>query len=587
MSNRRALVTQLKEASQDHEFYPTTSEIIAALVKDLRRIKEDQHRYGFRHGTESLLDIGAGDGKVLLALRDAGLGFDKLHAIEKSDLLTGRMPEDIFVVGTSFEEQSLLTKKVHVVFSNPPYSIYEDWTVKIIRECAAPLAYLVIPERWAGCQRILDALAYRGVKLPGERETKVDKELRGDWRCRAPKDRRLKVVGSFDFRSSEDRAARAKVQLLRIELPGEPDDAFERFFNTEFAGLVGQFNQDEQQVDKVKAGYIREEESREKKFGPITVGEDYPAVMVRLYMDEMAQIRRNYELVAGLDAGMLRELKVYPAAIMAALRERMAGLKQLYWSELFNNLSALTDRLTHASRKCLLGTLQANVHVDFTVDNIRAVVLWAIKNANRFIDRQLIQTYELMVDKCNVKLYKSNQRPFVYDRWRYKEENSTHYYLEYRIVMHSCGGIRNTEYSFEKGLEERARVFLDDLRTIARNLGFMPYTDWRTHWQRRDEWVAGKLEVFSYHLPGPSEGTSVGRDTLFEVRAFKNGNMHLRLNQDFMLALNVEHGRLKGWIKNAVEAAQELQEPKAMRKWKTNHRLLPSTNGAPALKWVA
>ena len=60
----------------------------------------------------------------------------------KSAILTGQLDPSVFVIGTAFEEQSLYSKRVGVIFSNPPYSVYEDWTVKIIREAAAPLVYL-------------------------------------------------------------------------------------------------------------------------------------------------------------------------------------------------------------------------------------------------------------------------------------------------------------------------------------------------------------------------------------------------------------------------------------------------------------
>ena len=35
------------------------------------------------------------------------------------------------------------------------------------------------------------------------------------------------------------------------------------------------------------------------------------------------------------------------------------------------------------------------------------------------------------------------------------------------------------------------------------------------------------------------------------------------MNQQFMLALNVEMGRLKGWINSPSDAAEELQDTKA------------------------
>lgn len=44
------------------------------------------------------------------------------------------------------------------------------------------------------------------------------------------------------------------------------------------------------------------------------------------------------------------------------------------------------------------------------------------------------------------------------------------------------------------------------------------------------------------------------------VRAFMNGNMHLHFDPRFTLALNVEAGRLLGWLRTPSQAATELQE---------------------------
>jgi hypothetical protein len=40
-----------------------------------------------------------------------------------------------------------------------------------------------------------------------------------------------------------------------------------------------------------------------------------------------------------------------------------------------------------------------------------------------------------------------------------------------------------------------------------------------------------------------------------------------------MLALNVEHGRLKGWLRSGQEAARELDEPAAAQYFNSNAQL--------------
>ena len=51
---------------------------------------------------------------------------------------------------------------------------------------------------------------------------------------------------------------------------------------------------------------------------------------------------------------------------------------------------------------------------------------------------------------------------------------------------------------------------------------------------------------------------------MFEVRAYINGNIHMRMHQRLALALNVEYGRIRGWLKTPKEAQEELDEPAAL-----------------------
>lgn len=539
--NVPALVEELKRENQDFEFYPTTNAIIAAMARDIRR---GEDYYGDRRNRlklGSFLDIGAGNGKVIAEMKALDL-FREFYAIEKSPILCGELPAHVFVIGTAFEEQSLICKKVDVVFCNPPYSDFIPWAVKIIREAAATVVYLVIPRRWEGNVEISDALKFRDAKAH--------------------------KVGEFDFEDAEDRRARAKVDLLRIDLTQKEDDAFDRFFKEQFKDLLGKFEKNEEDIDAAKK---IDAANRKSKFDKMVVGASYPEAMVSLYNVEMANVQNNYRLVSELDADLLREFEVSPERILGCLKQRLKGLRMSYWNELFSRMAPITDRLTSKSRDGMLGTLQNHTQVDFTVSNIHAVIIWAIKNANGYIESQFLSHYENMVDKCNVFNYASNKRVFVERGWRYEEsqEKNSHYALDLRIVMHRCGGLSNSEYSWQSrdGLEERAYGFIQDMLTIANNLGFAcPTSMPRVSWRSNAPWE------FEYH---PRDAKN---RLLFEVRAFKNGNMHLRLSKEFALALNVEHGRLKGWIRNRQNAVEELKDDDAAKYFRCTHQLLAGPN---------
>ena len=96
------LINLLKDNNQDHEFYPTTKEIIAALYRDIAKI--DAFQYG-----ASLLDVGCGNGKLFKTLeeivdlaalavpvgvRQAKRKFEK-YGIEKSEILSALHPKSL------------------------------------------------------------------------------------------------------------------------------------------------------------------------------------------------------------------------------------------------------------------------------------------------------------------------------------------------------------------------------------------------------------------------------------------------------------------------------------------------------------
>ena len=187
------LVKQLKEADQDFEFYPTTDSIIQSMLMNIGKA----FIYDLdRQDDITFLDIGAGNGKVLNAVKEwnddrrernhAGKSRSnyksfEFWAIEKSKILTRELVKTSLVVGADFHEQTLLNFESDITFCNPPYKQFEEWTTRIIRECNNKITYLVIPERWKNNRNILEALKFRGSEF--------------------------EVVSSHSFEDAEDRKA--------------------------------------------------------------------------------------------------------------------------------------------------------------------------------------------------------------------------------------------------------------------------------------------------------------------------------------------------------------------------------------------
>ena len=546
----REMIQILKEVDQDYEWYPTTEEIIECIKLDIRKIND------VRDGdkiTSSILDCGAGDGRVLQALT-----FGTKYAIEKAKPLLEQLNHQIFVVGTDFTQQTLLDKNVDIIFSNPPYLQFSAWANKIIKEANAPIGYLVLPARWVDDKNISEAIETRDAKTH--------------------------VIGSFDFLEA-DRKARAKVDVIRVDfrrhcerfgrIGGINIDPFKLWFEESF-----KFNANDSQTLKSRLEDTAKNKLANELKTELVKDEGLVKVLERLYQRDLDKLVSNYITLGELDAELLDEIGVNIDGAREALKLKISSLKTLYWRELFDNLSAVTEKLTERSRTLLLDTLLAHTHVDFSAQNAHAIVIWVIKNANEYFDSQLIEVVEGLTEKANVKLYKSNLKTFGNEEWRYgsSPQELDRYQLDYRIVLERVGGLAVSDWGWDNpkcGLSKRAINFFNDLSTVAANIGFDIKSQKKADDFMWDTHVKNEF-LYKNHKTGFDE-------VLFEAKAFKNGNLHIKFNQAFICRLNVEFGRLKGWVKSSQEAATELNIPVEIAEEYFNTNLRLENNSFPLL----
>ena len=503
-------IEDLKSAGEDHEWYPTTDLMIATVASDfLKDLRANRSRVEVAH----VLDIGAGDGRVLegvqqaLANKEHYLNINvKKYAIEKSKVHLASMPKKVSVVGTDFHEQSLVDKRVDMIFSNPPYSEYEQWAARIIRESASQLVYLIIPQRWRHSHTIGEAIERRGASFES--------------------------LGEFDFQTA-DRKARAEVEIIKVEIRCREDDAFDIAIEDMLPELE-MFDEEEL------------EESVHRGPGEIVEGGSVVDTLVQCYDNDLTDLYENYRSIVKVNVRLLKELGVTKDSILAGVRMKIKGLKDKYWQTLFQHLNAVRTKLATKQRKDFRESLTKKGNIDFTKGNILSMLIWISKWAATHYDSQLVELFKSISQRANVEGYKSNKRVFEDGDWRYLRDNETHYKVGFRIVLASMGGIGGGyRYDYTNGLSNRAHEFLDDFVTVANNLGFI-CDEKSTNY----EWSSNKKVVLNLR-----DGTPMA-----EVRAFKNGNLHLKVNKKLMLAINVQAGKILGWVRSAEEAATEMKE---------------------------
>lgn len=562
------LINELKENDQDFEFYPTTKEMIEAIYKysdggewldigagtcnfkkyyneigkehqQIYNAKYEAFRNSYKYNNDKF------DYSLEPKDHERGRFIRKYYVIEKSKILLEKMDRDVICLGTDFNATMLLDKPVNNIFCNPPYSEYEQWTERLIYEANTKRIFLVIPERWKDSEKIQTAI-------------KKTKSF-------------VTSLGSFDFLHAE-RQARAKVEVIKItkenaeryrDLKEYNETAFDRWFDDTFKMRdkkdLNEWDQEKIKKENIKNKLVNAEQSKAK-------------ILVDLYNDEITTLYNHFKAIAGLDVDILETIGISKNAVKEALKKKASGTKTRYWRLALDELEEITDRLTSKTRENLFNNFKSLHTVDFTLENLYPVILWVIKNANEYYNDQIIDFFKELSSPANVKPYKSNQKVFERCEWRHNNfkdpEKISHYTLDYRIIMSSP--FRTEWYSGKLDTYQHgAKQTLQDIFTIANNLGFK----------------IGLCDMPKVHGEKCTVLYDKSDKVFMEYRVYKNENMHVKFDIEFMKALNVEVSRLLGWIKKPEDIKKEF--PAEMAKgaekyFKINYTCL-NVNSMPLL----
>ena len=529
------LVLELNENDENFEWYPTTQEIVDKVAQWIAR----HEPY-----TREILDIGCGNGSFFEKLdktdyfksdeykdrnyhSNIGSNYNK-YGIEKSFILAEQLPEDVILLGSDFLTNTLIDKKVGCIFCNPPYSEYEIWTEKIIREGNVEKIILVIPERWKNNEQIKEALFQRKYTY--------------------------EIIGNFDFLNAE-RRARAVVDVVAI-MPDQENIAG-RYYNK---GVTDPFDLWFDTTFKLNAEKQKEHEYEEntKKKAEIIAKGDTAENLVKFYNADMQKLYDNYRALEKLDADIFKELKVDVNMLKKSLRERLKGLKLLYWDLLFKKYDKLTQRLTTKGRDKVIKRLNDNTAIDFTLENIYQLTMWIIRHSNTLFDEQLTDFFFTLARSENIHRYKSNLRWNDSD-WKYLKDKCYEYghfredkarktlkniMLDYRIIVTDW---KNFDLDWSRNrLTESCINFLYDMSVIGENLGF-----------KLDFKVPDRYENIDVDDWNNFDINTTDGKLFANVKLYKNGNRHVKFSKEFMQKFNVEMARINGWVHSKEEAKEE------------------------------
>ena len=548
MKSVNQIVKEQKKYNEETEFYPTSERIVGKIAA---YISEKSHEEIY-----SILDIGCGNGGFFEKLDRTAVFHDynapygskerksklvktyKKYGIEKSLILRENCNDDVIIIGTDFMENQLIDKKTDLVFCNPPYSQFKEWTRKIISEANAPNIVLVIPSRWSDDEEIKDLIEKRRYTY--------------------------EIIDTDNFLDAE-RKARCSVDIVYINSEYTPKDAFDFWFENTFKINAEKKQSYSYESDEKKA-------KEEKVKSELVEGTNAAEVLVRLYNNDMEKLYKNYRALEEIDASLFSELKINIDDLKEGLKTKISGLKNFYWKELFSCYNRITKRITSKKRDEILSQLNDSVNIDFTENNIYMLTMWIINNSNKIFDEQLKDYFFSLCNEKNIHRYKSNKR-WNDEEWKYikdccskrdKEDCLKFIQLDYRIIVN---GFSNFEYDWwdkccKGNFTKDGCDFVNDTLIIARNLGFNVSETYEAKMYDRSAYESYRnIDIYT------TDG-----EVLCNLKMYQNGNRHVKFNPKFMKKLNIEMARINGWVKNKREASCEFNttETEISRCWNTN-----------------
>jgi len=554
MSETSKKIQILRENNEEYEFYPTTSEIMEAMKKDIWAYsRKHRHSYhGCKHDEEvrirdweenrkkqerlemdSILDIGAGDGRILSFFDDGKNYIRKKYGIEiarsqADDLIR----KGIFIIGRNYYDVNLNDQFFSLIYSNPPFSDFVRWTNKLLMECNFSVLYLVLPVRWKNQEEITREL---------ERYETT-------------------VVGEFDF-SKADREARGRVNLIRVNAKWKEikdggyrashqetiENAFERWIRENIADF------------EEKPGLNWEEESKQE----IALRQTPIEQLITDYETEKENLGNAFRAIGKLDSEIIKLLGQDKASMQEIIRKAISGLKSKYWKAAFGKLDPVRERMTQETMRKIFSSIEEFRTLDFNADNIYSIVIWIIDNCNIGILDQICEVFDKMTTPEYIENYKSNKH-WTKSNWRYTDSEWKYRKLpprwklglDYRIVV--------SAHSYHSYSHKPRYTVVDDFMVVCRNLGFP---------------IAKNCEPdYGLHQKEQMFYTEDG-ELAFSMRFYRgNLNAHLKINKKLLMKFNVEVAKIRKWMSEPDDVAEEYNIPKdeAVQIWNSGVALLGS-----------
>lgn len=492
------------------EFYPTPKEVISKMLAPYAS------KYGYKLSSKTILEPSAGKGDILDFISDSGVRKNKLYACELNQELQFILHEKSYKV---INDDFLSYKGDYcfdLIIGNPPFSNGDQHLLK---------AWEILEEG-----EIIFLLNAETILNPYSERRQLVQKLIQDFGS-------YEILG--DVFTQAERKTGVNVALVRLNKVSNS-----KRFAFEFKNVTR-----EQHFD------LSEETLKDA-----IATQDVVSNMVLQYSslkEAYTEYLKAFDRLKFYSQGLLKIEDVLKAVEGQTNNERYNGFcdesKMLVWREVIKKVG-IERYMTNAVQKNFNRFTQTQGALDFTTENIQALVAMLMENSANILEKAVTDVFDLFTayfkeNRLHVEGWKTN------NKWKVNQKVILPSFLSSDYSEHfSASHYRWSEYS--------------DIDRVMCYLSGKRYEDFEEPIGEYDYNTKQKDKTFKMvSIQRAVSRTKVGDSSLqesefFYLRCYKKGTLHITFKDKFLWQeFNMRACAGKNWLSESEHKAWQSQKP--------------------------
>jgi len=492
------------------EFYPTPKEVISKMLAPY------ESKYGYKLASKTILEPSAGKGDILDFITDSGVRKSKLYACEINQDLQYILQEKSYKV---INDDFLSYKGDYffdLIIGNPPFSTGDQHLLK---------AWEILEEG-----EIIFLLNAETILNPFSEKRKLILKLINDFGS-------FEVLGDV-FSTAERRTGVnvALVRLTKVATTKRFDFKFKNVTKEQHFGLNEETIKDQVATLDVVGNMVLQFSSLKEAYTQFLKATD----RLQFYSQGLFKVDDVLKTVEGQTNN-------------EKYNSFCDGSKMQVWRQVIKKVG-IERYMTNAVQQNFNRFTQTQGALDFTIENIQALVAMLIENSGNILEKAVVDLFDLFTsyyheNRLHVEGWKTN------DKWKVNQKVILPNFLSSSYAeYYSASHYRWSEYSDI----DRVMCYLTGRRYEDFN---EPVKEYPYNTQNREKTY--KMISLQHAVSCTKVGdSSLQQSEFFFFRCYKKGTLHITFKDKFLWQeFNMRACAGKNWLPEAEKKAWQAQKP--------------------------